>query len=187
MRIVARALMKRITRDLQTGAVARKSPKLLSSNALTSSVLANNEEVDFDEDDVFRKAFDATKRTILTAYDKKEANEYLRRLLNEEDVRGQLLSARNSALLGFDTETRPTFSATRERNRTAVVQLSSRNLIVLTHLKAMDGEVPEVRKWMNACTLVVGVVLLWFVFVLCRSIDRSRARERGVVLGVNML
>ena len=47
------------------------------------------------------------------------------------------------AVIGFDTETRPTFSKVAKKNKVALVQFASKNVACLIHLASMNGEVPE--------------------------------------------
>ena len=81
---------------------------------------------------------------ILVSYDVATANEHLAELLNERDIVSSLNSKHKFAVLGFDTETRPTFNKNLKKNKVALVQFASKNVACLIHLASMKGEIPEV-------------------------------------------
>ena len=59
---------------------------------------------------------------ILVSYDPSTANEHLSELLKEKDITRSVESRHRYAVIGFDTETRPTFSKVAKKNKVALVQ-----------------------------------------------------------------
>ena len=100
------------------------------------------------------KTFDVPEK-VLVSYDRDTANAHLAELLKEEDVEKSNASKHKFAVIGFDTETRPTFMNTRaekkkKKNKVALVQFASRRVACLVHLASMrdeeengDAKVPE--------------------------------------------
>ena len=98
------------------------------------------------------KTFDVPEK-VLVSYDRDTANAHLAELLKEEDVEKSIASKHKFAVIGFDTETRPTFMNTRaekkkKKNKVALVQFASRRVACLVHLASMeeengDAKVPE--------------------------------------------
>lgn len=80
---------------------------------------------------------------ILVSYDPSTANEHLSELLKEKDITRSVESRHRYAVIGFDTETRPTFSKVAKKNKVALVQFASKNVACLIHLASMNGKVPE--------------------------------------------
>ena len=56
---------------------------------------------------------------ILVSYDPSTANEHLSELLKEKDITRSVESRHRYAVIGFDTETRPTFSKVAKKNKVA--------------------------------------------------------------------
>ena len=96
---------------------------------------------------------------ILVSYDPSTANEHLSELLKEKDITRSVESRHRYAVIGFDTETRPTFSKVAKKNKVALVQFASKNVACLIHLASMNGEVPEM---MTKILREKGYVLLGF-------------------------
>jgi ribonuclease D len=135
---------RRLFRELTARALQTSPPpshSLLSSSCI--AFISSSQRRNFMRSQTSSTSYTSPGK-ILVSYDAATANEHLAELLNERDVVSSLNSKHKFAVLGFDTETRPTFNKNLKKNKVALVQFASKNVACLIHLASMKGEIPEV-------------------------------------------
>jgi ribonuclease D len=140
MRSAARRLFRRqaITTTINTTTITTTTSSTHHRGYLLSSLFVRHFMTETKENSKF-----VSPSKILVSYDPSTANEHLSLLLREKDITRSVESKHSFAVIGFDTETRPTFSKVAKKNKVALVQFASKNVACLIHLASMNGEVPE--------------------------------------------